>query len=169
MIKIKRKKEFILAVIMIVIGMFLILYDGIIMNLPAVDRGGYFNRPDVWIRFWALLLVIDSVVVLIRSIVKEPEGGVEKPFYIDLTITLIALSLLLYIFLLPAIGFIPSTFLIVLFLNIMFVLRERRQKITEVPKPELLKMIGFSVLYSAVLVVVLYFVFAHGLKVVFPS
>ncbi len=169
MIKIKRKKEFILAIIMIVIGMFLILYDGIIMNLPAVDRGGYFNRPDVWIRFWALLLVIDSVVVLIRSIVKEPEGGVEKPFYIDLTITLIALSLLLYIFLLPAIGFIPSTFLIVLFLNIMFVLRERRQKITEVPKPELLKMIGFSVLYSAVLVVVLYFVFAHGLKVVFPS
>ena len=169
MIKIKRKKEFILAIIMIVIGMFLILYDGIIMNLPTVDRGGYFNRPDVWIRFWALLLVIDSVVVLIRSIVKEPEGGVEKPFYIDLTITLIALSLLLYIFLLPAIGFIPSTFLIVLFLNIMFVLRERRQKITEVPKPELLKMIGFSVLYSAVLVVVLYFVFAHGLKVVFPS
>ena len=166
--KIKRKKEFILAVIMIAIGAFLMLYDGIIMNLPAVDRGGYWNRPDVWIRFWAAILVIDSVAVLIRAIVKEPEGGKETPFYIDPTIILIAVSLLLYIFLLPAIGFVPSTFLIVLFLNMMFVLREEKKRIQDMDKKDLLIKLGKSVIYSAVMVVALYFVFAKGLKVVFP-
>ena len=172
MSKIKRKKEFILAVCMIIIGLFLVFYKGIIMNLPAVDRGGYFNRPDVFIRFWALLMVLDSVVILIRSLVKEPEGGKEKPFYLDATIILIAASLLIYIFLLQWIGFIASTFLIVLFLNLMFVCREehiRPADLKTMDRKVLLKKIGFAVIYSAVMVVVLYLVFAKALRVVFPS
>ena len=165
---IKRKKECILGLVMIALSVFLLVYDKIVINMPAVDRGGYFNRPDVWIRFWALILMVVSVIIVIRAFKPFPDGEEEKPFYVDRTILITSAGLVLYAWLMPILGFEIMTFLLTFLLHIMYVLREENKSFKDYTKKELMKKLGIGVIYSLIMVVALWVVFAIGLSVVLP-
>ena len=53
---IKNANDFVLAVLMLALSLFLLLYPNITSNIPSVSMGGYFTRPDVYIRMLALFL-----------------------------------------------------------------------------------------------------------------
>lgn len=45
---IKNANDFVLAVLMLALSLFLLLYPNITSNIPSVSMGGYFTRPDVY-------------------------------------------------------------------------------------------------------------------------
>lgn len=49
---IKNANDFVLAVLMLALSLFLLLYPNITSNIPSVSMGGYFTRPDVYIGCW---------------------------------------------------------------------------------------------------------------------
>ena len=65
---IKNANDFVLAVLMLALSLFLLLYPNITSNIPSVSMGGYFTRPDVYIRMLALFLAAASLALLIRSL-----------------------------------------------------------------------------------------------------
>ena len=165
---VKRRKELILGIVCAALGLFLLTYKKIVANMNNMNMGGYWNRADVWIRMWAGLLLFISVLVIIRAFVKEPEGGVEQPFKINKLVVISAVGLVLYVILLPKIGFAVCSFLLALLLNVLYTFKEECKTWKDYSKKELVKIGIRGVIYSLILTVVLWVAFHFGLGVILP-
>lgn len=167
---IKNVNDFVLAVLMLALSLFLLLCPNITSNIPSVSMGGYFTRPDVYIRMLALFLVVASLALLIRSLNlgKKAQQISGFHFTINSTVIMTVAALLLYCVLLPVAGFYICTAAILLFLNGLDVYKENNKKLKDYTKKELIKYTVIDVIYTGCMVVVLWLVFAKLLGVRLP-
>lgn len=95
---IKNANDFVLAVLMLALSLFLLLYPNITSNIPSVSMGGYFTRPDVYIRMLALFLAAASLALLIRSLNLGRKSQQTSGFHftINSTVIMTVAALLLY-------------------------------------------------------------------------
>ena len=140
---IKNANDFVLAVLMLALSLFLLLYPNITSNIPSVSMGGYFTRPDVYIRMLALFLAAASLALLIRSLNLGRKSQQTSGFHftINSTVIMTVAALLLYCALLP---------------------------VADYSKKELTKYAVIDVVYTGCMVAVLWLVFAKLLGVRLP-
>ena len=86
---IKNVNDFVLAVLMLALSLFLLLCPNITSNIPSVSMGGYFTRPDVYIRMLALFLVVASLALLIRSLNLGKKAQQISGFHFTINSTVI--------------------------------------------------------------------------------
>ena len=154
---------------MLVLGLYIIFNKGIIKNNVALNTGGIFARADVYIRMIAGLIAFLAFLLILKSInfskSKEVKGFI---FVMNKEIALTALSLVVYTFVLPRIGFTISTSVLMFFLVFMLSVRELTGGERKLTRKELHKLLLISVIYTIVLVVVVYLVFSKLLGVSLP-
>lgn len=167
---IKNANDFVLAVLMLALSLFLLLYPNITSNIPSVSMGGYFTRPDVYIRMLALFLAAASLALLIRSLNLGRKSQQTSGFHftINSTVIMTVAALLLYCALLPVAGFYICTAVILLFLSGLYVYKENNKKLKDYSKKELTKYAVIDVVYTGCMVAVLWLVFAKLLGVRLP-
>jgi len=155
---IKNANDFVLAVLMLALSLFLLLYPNITSNIPSVSMGGYFTRPDVYIRMLALFLAAASLALLIRSLNLGRKSQQTSGFHftINSTVIMTVAALLLYCALLPVAGFYICTAVILLFLNGLYVYKENNKKLKDYSKKELTKYAVIDVVYTGCMVAVLW-------------
>ena len=161
-IGIKHVNDFILAVAMLALSAFLIFYPDITTTIPKLAQGGFFTRADVYIRMLAVILLIASGVLLIRSLTLAPVGsGGRFHFLTARSAVLTAAALIVYTLFLPWIGFF-------VLLNLLYCFQEKNKGWKEYSKQESLHMLLSAMIYSLVLMLILWLVFSKLLGVRLP-
>lgn len=166
---IKVMNDFVLGVIMLVLSIYLFLTDQVVNRLPKTEQGGFFARSDVYIYMLAAILGIVSLIIIIKSLNFKKEEVRKFKFAINDTIIYTVVALVLYVLLFSTVGFIISTFIMVLFLCMMYSVKEKNEKLKEYTKQELIKMIIRAFIYSIATVIILKLVFENGLSVQLPK
>ena len=166
---IKNVNDFILGCLMLSLGLFIFLNKGIIKNNVVSNTGGLFARADVYIRMIAALIAFFAFLLIIKSInytkSKEVKGFT---FVMNKEIALTALSLVVYTFVLPKIGFTITTSVLMFFLVFMLSVRELTGGERKLTRKELHKLLLVSAIYTVFLVIAVYLVFSKLLGVILP-
>jgi putative tricarboxylic transport membrane protein len=162
----KSVNDFIIGIALMGVGIFIVQYKNIVRGQISDSVGGILVRPDVYVRMIGILLIICSLILVIKSINYKRSDKTEG-FHFVLTkeVALTGLSLLLYAALLEPVGFYISTFLVTLFLTCMYM---RKEKSGEDKKLLSRGALIVALVYSIVMVVVVYLIFAKILNVVLP-
>lgn len=127
-------------------------------------------RSDVWLRMMGVFLVIVAVILIIRSFgKKEGEEAEGFHFYLDSTVVAVIVSLIVYALALPKVGFMITTFLMCLYLVILFSVKEQSLTFRTVHKALWGKLLVKGVLSAAVMLAVFWFIFGKLLSVQFPT
>lgn len=166
---IKHVNDFILAITMIVLSLFLLFYPGITTAIPKLAQGGFFTRADTYIRMLAMILLIAATVLLIRSLTALSADGKGKFYFLlDRTISLTVAALVIYTLLLPKAGFFVTSFVMIIFLNLLYCFQEKNRKLKEYSCQELCVMALSAAVYALILMLVLWLVFTKLLGVRLP-
>jgi hypothetical protein len=156
--------DFVCAVLLLAIGVFLLVSNtivtGKIVNPP---NGGIFVRADVYIRVLGGILAFLSALLLIGSLnfTKSQETTGFKIVLTRINVLTIV-GLIFYTLALPLIGFTVSTFLVSFFLVCLYRRGEIGKKISW-------KDAGIAAIFSVILVLVVYLLFAKVLYVSLPT
>jgi len=161
--------DFVLGCLMLPLGLYVSLSKGIIKNNVVINTGGPFARADVYIRMLSAMIAFLALLLIVKSInftkSKEVKGF---KFVMNKEIALTALSLVVYTFVLPRIGFTISTSVLMYFLVFMLSVRELTGGERKLTRKELHKLLLISAIYTVVLVIAVYLVFSKLLGVSLP-
>ena len=155
---IKKMNDFVLGILMILLSAFLV-FGKITETEVKTGQGGFLVRSDVWLRMMGVFLVIVAVILIIRSFGKK-EGEEAEGFHFYLIVYALAL---------PKVGFMITTFLMCLYLVILFSVKEQSLTFRTVPKALWGKLLVKGVLSAAVMLAVFWFIFGKLLSVQFPT
>ena len=155
---IKKMNDFVLGILMILLSAFLV-FGKITETEVKTGQGGFLVRSDVWLRMMGVFLVIVAVILIIRSFGKK-EGEEAEGFHFYLDSTVVAV---------PKVGFMITTFLMCLYLVILFSVKEQSLTFRTVPKALWGKLLVKGVLSAAVMLAVFWFIFGKLLSVQFPT
>lgn len=161
--------DFLLGVVMLALSAFLLISPDVAKEQIMANMGGFFARADVYIKMLAFILLILSVILILKSINFKKSEDV-KPLNIKITreVSLSAAALVLYVLLLPVAGFIPTSFIFVVFLVLLYMRKENEDSENYNDRKAFVKRIGFAVVYATVLVAALCFTFTELLGSVLP-
>ena len=168
---IKKMNDFVLGILVILLSAFL-MFGKITETEVKTGQGGFLVRSDVWLRMMGLFLLVVAVILIIRSIGfghRKDEGAEHFHFYIDSTVIAVTLSLVFYALALPVVGFMISTFLICMYLVILFSIKEKAWTFRTTPKEAWGKILLKGVVSAAVLLVVFWFIFGKLLAIQLPT
>ena len=165
----KKTNDFIIGLLLLGLGIYVLLTKDIIQgNLPAAAIVSPLVRPDVYVRLIGGCLAFCAVILIVKSINFSGRSD-TRGFHFVLTreIVLTVLSLIIYTILLTRIGFALSTFSLSFFLVCMY---QRREKsgVGKRSKKGIIKDTIIAIVYSAALVMFVYFVFTRVLYVNLP-
>ena len=164
---IKKMNDFVLGILMILLSAFLV-FGKITETEVKTGQGGFLVRSDVWLRMMGVFLVIVAVILIIRSFGKK-EGEEAAGFHLDSMVVAVIVSLIVYALALPKVGFMITTFLMCLYLVILFSVKEQSLTFRTVPKALWGKLLVKGVLSAAVMLAVFWFIFGKLLSVQFPT
>ena len=167
---IKKVNDFTLGIGIVLLSIFLIFSPkivggGVSNNVP----GGFWARPDVYIRIIAVIMIIPSIILITKSISFNKDSEKQKfKFDINSTIVISLGLIVLYTIALPIIGFVISSLIMVFCLCALYTIKEQNLTIRDIDKKKLSKILIKSTIYSVISVVALYFIFTIGLSVQLP-
>ena len=165
---IKKTNDFVLGIIMIVVSLCL-FFGKVTTNVPEISQGGYLARADVWLQMIAVLLGAASIILIITSLDFKKTGKSEKfEFVIDSTILLTVAALIIYAALMPIIGFMITTFVMVLFLTFLYTVREEKRQFSQLEMADWLRLVKKGVITAAVMLIILWLVFGKLLAIQLP-
>lgn len=166
---IRHMNDLILGILMIGVSAFL-FFGKITEQEVQTSQGGFLARSDIWLRMMAVFLFAVSVVLIIRSINFKKEEIAEKfSFYIDSTVIATIIALIVYAIALPLLGFFFTTFVITLYLVLLYSIKEQGLKFTAVPKGAWGKLALKSLITAAVLLIVFWLIFGKLLAIQLPE
>jgi hypothetical protein len=161
----KSVNDVIIGAALLIVGVFITFYDNIIKGTVSDSVGGYLVRPDVYVRMIGVLLAVCSLILILKAInfkrVAETEGF---QFVMTKEVALTGLSLLLYAVLLDPVGFYITTFLLTMFLTLMYMRLERKGEGQGLVRRNVI----VAAIYSVVMVIVIHLIFAKVLNVILP-
>lgn len=168
---IKKMNDFVLGILVILLSAFL-LFGKITETEVKTGQGGFLVRSDVWLRMMGLFLLVVAVILIIRSINfghKKDQEAEPFHFYIDSTVVAVTISLIAYALALPILGFFISTFVMCMYLVILFSIKEKAWTFRSVPKEAWGKILAKGAVTAVVLLVVFWFVFGKLLAIQLPT
>ena len=164
---IKSVNDLLLALIMGAVGLFLLVSDQTVTG-RANGLGGFWAQADTYINMLAILLLALAVLQLIYAIdFKFSDTFAPLNIPINREIVITAVALVLYALLLPKLTFFPCTFALSVILCGTYQMKENSGSESGSRKLSK-KQIIVTIIYSAVLTIVLYVVFTQLLKCVLP-
>ena len=163
----KSVNDFIIGIVLLGAGIFIATHQNIVKGIISDSPGGILVRPDVYVRMLGVLLIICSLLLVFKSINFTGKGETQG-FHFVLTkdVLFTGIALLLYAVLLEPAGFYITTFVVCLFLTCMYM---RRERMGEGKPPLTRRAVVIAAIYSLVMVVVVYLLFAKVLNVVLPA
>lgn len=167
---IKYMNDFVLGIILAAAGIWL-LFGKITDHEVSTGQGGFIARPDVWVRFMAIILIVDAAVLIVRSIVKkndDPAGG-RFQFYLDSTQVGTIISLVIYTLLLPVFGFFIMTFVVTFYLVLLYSIKEKAWTFRTAPKDQWPKLLLKTLIISTISLLVYWLVFGVALSLQLPG
>ena len=166
---IRHWNDFILGVLMIFVGLFLLF--GNLTNRPvSTGQGGWLARPDIWLRIMAVLMLVISVCLIIRALnLKKTEDVEAFRFHVDSTQIGTVVALILYSLLLPVFGFFITTFCATFYLVLLYSIKEKGLSFKTVPKGNRGKMILKSLIISAISLGIFWLIFGYLLAIQLPG
>jgi hypothetical protein len=167
--KIKSMNDLIGGILLIALGLYLCIDKNITQGRVTTGNGGIMVRPDMYLRMLGGLLVFLAVLMVVRSInFKKVAETAGFKFVITKENGLTAVALVLFTIALPWIGFAISTFVLTVFLVLLYMRKEFNIRFREIGKKELRKRLGTTFVFAAILDVFVYFIFAKVLHVTLP-
>ena len=165
---IRNKRDFILGIISMGIGLFVLLSDNIVKGFSLFQTQIWLSKADSYLRILGGLLAFVSLIVILRSFVQTAETKKEnkEKGRFDYVVLISFSAFFLYMLLLKTIGFIPDTIWLIALIS--FMLRARETHLDWHNRKALLKAILISVIYSVILVLAISFVFTTWLSVRLP-
>jgi hypothetical protein len=153
---------------MIGLGMFIILSDKIVQGKAMLPlNGGIFVRPDIYIRLLGGIIIFLAILMLIKSInfskVAETKGF---KIIVSRAGLLTMGALIAYTLVLTSAGFFISTFALSMFLVCLYMYEE--QGGVKITRSQIFKKILIALLFSIILVAVVYLLFSKVLYVSLP-
>lgn len=170
--KIKNRKDFALGVVMLVLGLYLLLAQGIVKGMTLLSTDITIAKAGTYVRLLGGLLVLLSGGLTLRALgvfgkcAADEEENSETRKKLDPLVPLLFGALLLYMPLMSLVGFTASSMILIAW--VAFWIRYREKHVDLHDKQALLKNIGIAVVYSVILVLVLELMFTKGLHVRLP-
>jgi hypothetical protein len=164
----KSVNDFVIGIALLGFGVFITCYKNIVRGRISESVGGYLVRPDVYVRMIGVLLIVCSLILVVKSINFRRSGETEGfRFVMTREVALTGLSLLLYAVSLEPAGFAVSTFLLTMFLTCLYM---RKERMAAEPSSARLdrRSLAIAAVYSVVMVIVVYLLFAKVLNVILP-
>lgn len=163
---IKNKKDFGFGLVSLAVSVFLLLSDGIVIGRSLFPMPSMWAKADTYVRIIAAVMAALSLVLVIRSFLKGEEGEEGRKNRIDYVVIIFFAAMTLYLVLMDALGFVINSIWLMTLITLMIRMREKRVDVHD--KQAVLKSLGISLLYAAILVLVASFVFSTWLKVTLP-
>lgn len=165
---IKKANDFVLGILMLLVGLYVMFAKNTVSHIAKNGLGGFWARPDVYMKGLAGGIILLSCILIIQSIsFLKDESNVEKfSFYINKEIVLSTILLVIYTLVLSKIGFSISTFVLVVALVNIFSFKRISQE--DDPKKGRIRLLVISLIYSVILVIVMYYVFTYAFGISLP-
>jgi hypothetical protein len=161
--------DFIGGVLLMALGLYLCVDKNIIQGRVTTGNGGVMVRPDMYLRMLGGLLAFLALLMVIRSInFKKVAEVVGFKFIITMENGLTVVALVLYTIALPMIGFAISTFVLTVFLVLLYMRKEFKIRFREIGSKELRKRLVTTFVFATILDVFVYIIFAKVLHVTLP-
>lgn len=164
---IKNMNDCIGGVVLMAASVFLLVSKNITEGRIVTGQGGFFVRADTYIRMLGGLMFFLAFLMIIRSInfkkIAETKGFV---FVITKESLCTVAALIVFLLLLKPLGFAITTFLFSFFIVCLYMRKENRDK--GLSRRDWIKKTVFAGVFSLILVVVVYLVFAKLLLVTLP-
>ena len=162
-----RRKDALLAVIMLALGLVLLLNDGMVLGYTLFQSRIVLAQAGTYLKILGGLIAAFSAALLLRAFTPEKtEEEKTKRQGPDLLVVCGFASLFLYLLLLPRIGFIADT--IGLLFLFTWMLRARETNLDLKDRSAVLRAAVFSASYSIALTLLMTFVFTKWLHVRLP-
>jgi hypothetical protein len=162
----KSVNDFVIGVFLFALGLFVLTTKWVVDSEIRVTDGGFWVRPDVYVRLIGGLISVCSAILILKSLnFRRQAETMPFRFVICREVVFTAAALIAYAFLLTRIGFAISTFLLTLFLTCVYIRKEKQSE----KKPLLtLKDLIVAVVYSGILDAVVWLIFSKVLHVALP-
>jgi len=166
---VRSMNDLVLGVLSIVLGIYLLTSKNIVKNDVATGAGGPFAQAGTYVDLLAGILLVLAVVLVVKSFnFKKSDNVTGFTFLWNKEIVITAISLILYTILLPIIGFTITTLALLLLLVSVFSAKEITRGERKLTKAEKKKVLLLAVVFSLVMLLVIYVVFSVLLKVTLP-
>ncbi len=165
--KIKSMNDLIGGILLMLGGVWLMVSNGITEGRILQSQRNGVIQADTYIRMLGGLVVFLALLMCIRSINFSKQAETQ-PFHFQITkeSLLTFVALIAFIVFLKPLGFALVTFLFTSFTVCLYMFKEVKGK--GLSRRQIAGKIGFACVFSLVLVVVVYLVFAKGLLVTLP-
>lgn len=152
----------------VIYGIVLLLFCGVLYwqtsDLPRGTSKIFASRADVYVWFWLIILAALAIILIINALRKK-NMEMLPPIWSNIGVVSI-ISLVVYLAIMPYLGFLISTFL---FLFAAIVASSRTQKKLDGSKKEVkVRLIRYAV-FCLLFTVLMEQVFRKGLDVLLPS
>jgi len=155
------KRDLVISVVVLIFSIFNFIYAAK-MNTDVIEFE--LAKPGNYVRLWLVLFSILAIILLIRSLRNKSESVAAPIWHKAAVITVI--ETVVYLLLLPYIGFYIMTVLYLAGLGLVYT-HYMRVKILK--GKTLVKEAIKWVLFSILVTIILYFVFAELLSVILPE
>jgi len=163
---IKHMNNFVLSIFTFIIGMYITFAPNVVTNMSSKQEGGFFARPDIYLKMLSGSLIVLAILLVIKSVGKIDES---RTAYLNSEIVYSTIALILYAVLLPLIGFAVTTTALVFFLVFLFAIPALRDiHDTVLKKREIKKLIIIDFFYTIILVIIMYLLFTYLFGISLP-
>jgi len=168
---IRSVNDLIIGIALFLLGVYILFTKHVMQGTADTGAGGILVRPDVYVRVIGGGIALFSLILSLKAInFKKSERTTGFKFAMNKEVAFTVAALILYVFLLPLITFFPSTFLLLFFLNFIYMRKEIGDEPTE-EKPgrkTAARRAAVAAVYSVLLTILVYVVFSYVLKVALP-
>ncbi|MGI5174343.1 tripartite tricarboxylate transporter TctB family protein [Treponema sp. OMZ 840] len=170
---IKHMNNFVLSIFTFAIGSYITFAPGVVTNMSSKQEGGFFARPDVYLKMLSVSLMLLALILAFKSIgkINDSKENTDNKFhfYLNREIVYATIALILYAFLLPIVGFAITTTVLVFYLVFLFATPSLRDiQDTVLKKREIKKLLIMDFAYTVILVVLMYLLFTYLFGISLP-
>ena len=166
----KNTNDFIIGIALFILGIYVVFSRHIIHGNVPIHTGGPFLRPDVYVRIIGGFLAFCAAILVIKAINFSRTTGTKGfRFTVTREAVLTMVSMIIYTALLPHAGFVVSTFLLIFFLTCMYMRGEKTgHGKPPLTRKEILRDLTVILVYTVLLVLLVYLIFTRVLYVALP-
>ncbi len=166
---VRSMNDLVLGVASSALGVYLLTSKNIIKNDVATAAGGPFAQAGTYVDLLAGILIALAVILIVKSFnFKQSENVTGFTFLWNKEIVITAISLIMYTIFLPIIGFTITTFVLLLLLVSIFSIKEITRGERKLTRTEMKKVLLLAVIFSVVMLLMIFVVFSVFLKVTLP-
>lgn len=157
-------RDFISGVVFAIFGAYVVFGKNVVRGkVFGIDRMPLVSRADFYIHALGWVLLVLSLGLIVRAVVKKEETEKKE---VPIVAVYSGISLVIFCLIVKPLTFYPSAVLLIAFW--VFIFRIKEYHIAKTDRKGILKSLLISIVYSAVVVLILQLVFTRLLGVRLP-